>query len=188
MSWDRERRGCEPRRGGSTPPESRRRIETWRRAGCIPVPRPAALCTRESVTIRHSSGSWPSSKQRVGGSIPSRGASVSAGSAQTASSPHLTRGRIGPSGNVEIRQGEARLLRGQRVGVDADRRRGICVPELLGNPADALARGERPGRPTVARTMELEFANPLCLGSALQASPDLTQVAPVRRGARRGAG
>ena len=69
---------------GTPPPRSptpagwRGRIGPWGRHQCSPVPLCAASCKAGSVTPRHSSGSSVSSKQRVGGSIPPRGASQSA--------------------------------------------------------------------------------------------------------------
>jgi hypothetical protein len=57
---------------------TRGRIGPWGRTRCSPVPLCAAPCMAGDVSTCYSSGLSGSSKQRVGGSIPSRGARESA--------------------------------------------------------------------------------------------------------------
>jgi hypothetical protein len=70
-------------------PKKRGRIGPWGRAGCSLFPPIAVPCRAGDVSRRHSSGSSPSSKQRVAGSSPARSAASRGSSARLSGSARL---------------------------------------------------------------------------------------------------
>ena len=52
------------------------------------------------------------------------------------------RGRIGPFGAAEVREGEVGFFLGHEVGVGSECELGLLVPELIGDPSEALAGSE----------------------------------------------
>jgi hypothetical protein len=65
-----DRGGRGPRRGGSPPPpNSRKRMETWRRVGCSSVPPRATPCNAGAVSRRHLVRFLASDSLRIRGSI-----------------------------------------------------------------------------------------------------------------------
>jgi hypothetical protein len=74
---------------------------------------------------------------------------------------------------------EVRFLARERMGVHADRQRGVGVPELRSDPAKTLPRFEGECREGVAGRMEAQRSSSLALGTPANALPRSFEVALV---------
>jgi hypothetical protein len=89
------------------------------------------------------------------------------------------RSRIEPFGVAEVREREVRLLILNRVSVDPECQRWVCVAELIGDPTHALSCCECERGPRVSGAVELEGSDALLLCSSAQPFPHATKMALV---------
>jgi hypothetical protein len=91
-------------------------------------------------------------------------------------------GRMGPFRVAEVGERKVCLGFGHRVGIDAQRQRGIRVPELIGYPAGVLPGLECHRRPSVARVVESERPDAELLAPATNPLLDSLDVSRVQGG------
>jgi hypothetical protein len=93
----------------------------------------------------------------------------------------LYRSRIEPFGAAEFGEREIGLLLPHGACVHAERKRGIGVAKLIGDPADRLPGAKRHRGPGVASTVQLERTGATFLRSPPDSAPDAVHVALVER-------
>ena len=91
----------------------------------------------------------------------------------------LGRGRIGPFGCAEVGEGEVHLLVRDRVRVGPQGQHRGGVPELVGDPTHALARGQGEPGPGVPGAVELQGPHTHLLDPTAQPEPSPLEVVRV---------